>query len=347
MLEEWAYLKRQGHYLRTFDFRGVNLFPVLERLFDGIVQERIGMWMALSDHLFKAFRKERIGAVVVPTDTPPLARLLVLIGNELGLPTLVVQHGMKGHTCQVHDMHTAKYAAVWSEWVRKNRLDGARNLDGIFVIGSLFDRYERVHANPSVSRVLGDVRILVLPQGHLRASAFSERLHVGKFLDLVMSALEAAGIIGQVIIKPHPGMRSDYYRQFTSVQRKSDLQVQVRRGPLETFLDWSGVLIGGDSTGTLEALVCHKRVICVNVTQRSFAPPLDGNGVVPVARNHEELKDILHQVLIGDAARYGDAEIEPFLGPVDGKSISRLAGLIDNLVELGKKDQPASQQGDG
>ncbi len=318
--------------------RGIDLFPILREDFERVASECAGYWSSVATAVECELRCRRVGIVVLPTDTAPLHRLLALAAHRLGIPAIVLQHGSKEYPVDAHDMGTAKFAAVWGDWVRQARLARYTQLERIFVVGAPhLDKYfGRFPRNGRRQRARGGAATaLVLPQSFYRMSAFSDRMHDDRFLDFVLPGLAARPEIGRVIVKPHPAVRRGHIESVIRDLGCQNPRVKVCYGKLEHYLAGEPVVVVcANSTGWMEAIAAGLPVICANVTRRTFSPPLDGRSGIPVVTTERELALALDQVLARRRAP-PSSDFEPYIGPLDGQSIARATLVVRHLLEWG------------
>ena len=332
--ERWLQQKEVLIRSKCFCFRGLNLYPCIAPALEHVVSHNFEQWRSIVDGAFRLFETEKVRAVVVPADTPPIPRMCVEVANLLGIPTLVVQHGLKDYPADGGDMKTARYAAVWSEWVKEHRAKGRVKSDCVFVVGSPYfykKTQSRAFTMAPYRRTPRRHTILVLPQSFYRLSAASDIAHDDKFLDVVLAALHQSMIRAKVIIKPHPSIRPGYYESLLA-QYPTPVHIRVKYGSLRQFLYDATVVIGANSTGLIEAVGLKKEVICLNVTSREFAAPLDGRCGIPLAKDASELSSILDNILNSRPSREPYRMSEYAFGLMDGDHLKRLSAVICDLA---------------
>jgi hypothetical protein len=329
---------------RRFTFRGVDVFPMLRSELERVTETLIPYWRRVAEAVEGWILDRNIGVVVVPSDAPPLQRLLVNVANRLNVPTLVVQHGLKEYPVDGSDMSAARYAAVWGEWVKIERTARYKQLSKVFLVGATaLDSYVEGPADAVKAVDRKAATVLILPQSFYRMSSFSDAMHDDIFLDIVLQVLASRSEIREVIVKPHPGVRSGHIENIVRELPIPAQNVSVCHGPLRPFLRGrADIVICGNSTGALEALAAGCEVICVNVTRREFSPPLDGHSGIPVAHSAEELGIAIDRVLAGQRGVSPITALEPYIGPVDGESTGRTCAAIQELLQSGGIDAVGS-----
>lgn len=329
----------------AFLHAGFDLFPILRNDLEMFLAQCQTYWGPVAMQLERELNRRNVGIVVLPTDAPPLHRLLVFVADRLGIPALVVQHGLKEYRVDAHDMGTARYAAVWGRWVRSARLERYDQLERVFVVGAPpLDKYFAGSRGNGGALAAGAraVTAVVLPQSFYRMSAFSDRIHDDRFLDLVLPVLAARPEIGRIVVKPHPAVCRGHIEAILQALNCGGPRLSVGYGKLERFLGGAAdLLICANSTGALEAIAAGIPVVCVNVTRRSFSPPLDGRSGIPVAATKEEFALALDRVLASRCAPPAASDFEAFIGPSDGRSMSRIAGAIGQMLGSADSRTPA------
>ena len=299
--------------------------PLGELIHTGIrrlAAERAARDLAHVSLLRSAFRRSRPAAVVVPFDVGPEHRLTVAIAQELGINTVVVQHGAYLEQTVVNDLQVADSVAIWSDAARP-ALGGRRK--GVHVVGYPGPVPER---RP---RAGSPYTITVLGQGIERwTSVIDGRLELRHYSAAVEAAL-AAVPDATIVLRPHP---SQSHRAPERVQARfpaASIVIDTETDALE-LLARSHVCVGTFSTATLQAALTDTAVVVLNLVGREWGWPLGGDTPVPVARSTEELAEILRELSRDSEARPGREALLAALGATGDDSVERLLKLVEEAA---------------
>jgi hypothetical protein len=297
----------------------------LEDLFDRralrLLEQRAAETIANIRRLRKAFGGGRIKVAVVPYDSPPEARMIVHVGRETGIPTLVVQHGFAGASDDP-DKTVSDACAVWSE------------MDVRSMSGRAAGRVVRT-GNPGLTTTNGTSppnasgHSLVLVEYELRLSArFDNRLSA-RHVTVALKGLEAARAGTAVTVRPHPAEHEPEIFEvlaqgFSGIHVKSDTQSSI-----EQLIGQCDLCVGAVSTATLQAAAAGVPVIFLNVTERVAPWPFDGSTDVPIATSAETLAELIPSV-VGSGVP-GRAAMLEALG-ADADALDNTVGLIRSLA---------------
>jgi hypothetical protein len=317
-----------------FALAGIDLWDVVgEHLLRAV--ERYGAYIERAAPLFRR-QLERLGvdAILVPFDTPPEPRLLVRLGQAMGIPTFVLNNGFLGDDHHAECM-TADVGLAWSESLAR-RYFSRRPQDRTVVTGN--PRADR--PPPRVDRATGGGvprRVLVGSFSFSPADLGCRRADPERFMEGVLEGIDRAGAGPEVVVKLHPADSTGYYRDVLAHFPRLSVRV-VDRGDVLDMLSDCDVYITTYSTSIIEAAAAGVPVVYYRANEQVLHPPFSGDDFLErrTASSPEEVSGLLRDrgVMRMDAEA-ATAWAERYLGPLDGHSSERVADAIATVLEPG------------
>jgi hypothetical protein len=276
---------------------GLTLGGALHERTLEIARRRLATDLAWAASARRAFSRGGARRLVLPSDTPPDSRLITLIAQEAGVPSLMFQHGVFLLGQPDREGELCDDVAAWSSpdrWLRRHAFRHPAHVVG----------FPLPHEPLPVKRWNDQraPRIVVLGAG---ADPLTARLddrmpmrHYQAALEAVAERLPAA----TVVLRPHPS--HDISAAARILERFAGHRIEVDRSSDILDLLRSGDLcVGVASTATVQSALVGTPVVVLNVFGFDWAWPLGGDSSVPVARSAPELASWL--------ARWADGETLP------------------------------------
>lgn len=262
-----------------------------------------------------ALAKTATDAVLVPFDIGLSAAPLVLAAEHVGIPTILVQHGVESSSIP-GDKRRASHLLVWSRPVaeRYDRLPGA-----ISVVGA--PMLEAVAGPP----VAGRRRVLFLsyPVRHNMTcdSWMVSEQYVALLAKVVRELPAGVEVVG---LKIHPSESPEHYRR---VMGRVGLAVPLlAEGTLPDVLEPADMVLGPVSTGLAEAWAAGRTPVCINLSGRPMSPPFNGLTEVPALSFADEIVALIRR---WHASEWSLPHPAPYLEA----EIGQIAGATDATVE--------------
>lgn len=282
-------------------------------------------------------------------------RALLIAAHKKKIPTLAIQHGNMGkfNPAQNHsereiakdgNINSPYYqipdvTAVYGEYFKNILIrDGNYPNKSVVVTGQprydiLFE-FQKIYTRKQfcIEHSLDpDKPIILIMTENL--PIFSENLSYLKAI--LLSVKDIPNI--QIVIKPHPGERSNWYEKIT---KKIGLKTTILP---KSYFSWCAmvacdVMVAYYSTTITEAIILNKPIICVNVTGKPNPIPYHDTGcVLEVVRQHE-ISLAIEKVLYEEDTRKmlennREKFITDFCYNYDGKSSDRVIELIHSMVK--------------
>ncbi len=320
-----AELERDVRFQEQFAYEGVRLWDVLKAgigcLFDNIIFDVI-----YSVAYFQRVMNEiRPDIVVVGYDRNTIVSGLVMLAREMGIPVLEIQHGLHRPLYPVTEPLSDKIAAG-GDYSRGSYIRfGARDEQVVVTGWPKYDRYKRLKDDTYTKSA---VEILfAMGLGNTKAN-----------LDIIESIglwLKDSQEI-RLIVKPHPLESEKVYRKVAG--KYEQIVLCGSSEDIVSLLTSSDVLITEHSTVGIEAALLDIPIVRINITNEEAPSVYVDGGIAVEARNIEELKSAVTDVLYNEEVRGRLAEarmkfVYEHAYINDGQASKRVADLIVRMIE--------------
>ena len=323
-----AFAQRHEDVLRErFTVEGVDLSAVvLPRL--GEIAAAYGRWLEGRGRAVRTkLRRLRAGALLVPFESPPHARLLVRAAQAEGVASVMINDGWKG------DDH---------------QRDGMTSDVALALSPSIAEHYFRRRDDPASVVVTGDPRSdgAPPPRASRRRDERLRRVLVGSFTfspsDLNCRRSDGERFLAEVLegiaasrardaaitVKLHPADQLEIYRDV--VARFGELELELtREGDVVDRLAQADVYVTTYSTSLLQAAALGLPFLYYRVNPQRLHPPFSGDPTMErrMASTPAGLATLLDAPLSApeDARRW----IERYVGPSDGACTARVIDAVN------------------
>ncbi len=253
--------------------------------------------------------------ILLQADNYPPRQYYVLLGRLLGIPSVVVQHGLD---CERHYLDTpyADMLFVWGD-ERKRRYEAHRTGRAVKIYVSGSPEYAAVTPEPEISTA-GDYWLWVT-RPHAREKCLAPSRYENEGLD-ILKAL--AGLLekyaGQsLVIKPHPYDTIDAYRDFITSNRL-DSRISISGEPPLELAQHAALVFTEDSTAGLEAVLRGRPLVHVHFASSEPVMPFVQYGTALPGFSREQLEESVDMFMNGGFTfNNNDREVflHDFLGP--------------------------------
>jgi len=289
--------------------------------------DRLVEHLELADVLVEIARPD---VLVVGNDRWWVGQAFVRAAQRRGIPTVLMQDGLacdKATWSWISADHVAAFSPVLQEvlvshGVARDRIviTGQPRYDSLCEKRQLRDNAS-IRAARSAVGAVGSSCVLLATQPHQ---------HAERVLLAVEALLSVEGV--QVLLRPHPSESAGKYAACVAANAH---RVLLTRGTgIDALLDAADVVVTEYSTVALEGAMLSIPVIIASfLGDRSDPRVFDGLSVA--VQSPEALRDATQRFLSyrGNATETAiDAErLHSLVGPLDGRSGARVAGLIQSL----------------
>jgi hypothetical protein len=332
LAKTWSSLIKDSKFKELWVYDGVNIWISLEWGFTYYFLYKFIEVIRYGELVKEIVRTEKPDVIVTIDDRSPFGKTVNVISNSLGVPTLIVQHGI------VHDQ----------------AIEGEICSDKYAVFGYAFkDILIKRGGDPDKIVVTGQPRFDILVNKKYDKKLIYEKLNINREKGIVFFAstdlsdtekeMTVRGLFEamkdfpdkQLVIKPHP---SDDGEMFEDMIRELDPNAIIVYSDLYELLHACDVLLTTWSTVGLEAILIDKPVIVINLMDIAAASTYVEKGAALEAKNAKDIKRTLKMVLY-DPKTIEEMKINrkkyvmDYTYKSDGKASERVAQLIQKMIE--------------
>jgi len=327
----WKKLIKDETFKDSWKYEGVNIWRSLELGLTYYFLYKFVDIVRYAEIVKEVIRTENPDVVVTIDDRSPFGKTVNVVSGSLGVPTLIIQHGI----------------------VADHPIYGPICSDKMAVFGDAFkDALVKRGVNPEDIVVTGQPRFDVLVNTKYDKKWIYEKLDINKEKGLIVFASTDLSdderemtvrelFIAmqqfpdkQLIIKPHP---SDDGVMFVELVRKFNSDAIVVHDYLYELLSACDVLITTWSTVGLEAMILDKPIIVINLMNRPDMTSYVESGAAVEVNKPGTLSGIIEQILYDDATiqriKEGrDQYVSDYTFMSDGKASERVTKLIREMI---------------
>lgn len=292
----------------SVSYRGVVLDDVAEAWYRRwrrrLGESQTRQWRRVAEHL-DSLRPSRI---VLDEDATPLARIVVAQAARLGIPTIVIQHGV----CCVRFGFAPLAADVfcaWDEGTRRQLRAWGVAEDRIIVTGPTRDqlgmrRAIRTRRSSELSCASDDrpqrvVLLATMPPRDDRPDAIEFHLTTRTYAAMLHAACAAVSELpnAELIVKLHPRAVTDSLAARTLTQFPHLRHQVVTKVPLADALATADCVLSCVSSAGIDAAVAGLPVVQLLPQGSGSILPAEWYGLLGSARTLDELRPLLRQAL--------------------------------------------------
>lgn len=338
--EVWNELKSNEKFHDLFSYADVKLWSYVNgTIRDLFTRDFIEIAKDI-DSITNILKTEKPDLVIVPSDSLPKEKTIVLTCNSQNIPTLQVQHGLLSKNITMLLPISSDKIAVWSKSrkdllvnsdVPKDKIviTGRPRFDKIKEYGEVYPKiivknrvYEKLNIDNSKDIILF-APFLFIPTSHYSQD---ERINfIRNIIKICCSFKEY-----QLVIKLHP---LDKQYEYARILREENINAKIVKD-IEVYdlLSCSELVIQSYSTIGFEAMLFGKPVINIGFNRYGNYLPECTVGV----NTEEELKYMINDILYNSDVRHeliqkSDRYVDEF--NVDGNSTRRVISLIEEMIK--------------
>jgi UDP-N-acetylglucosamine 2-epimerase len=291
----------------------------------------------------KVIKSLKPNAILVHTDNHPPYQVAVAIASKLGIPSIMIQHGLD---CE-HFYLEAAYASTIAVWgpARKQRYlkDQSSSRKTIVVTGNpAFDKLNSVKDGSK-----SPIDWLWVTRPHTSSKCFSPSRHPLEgiwIMECICRALANAKHSPNLYLRTHP---SDYQLEYLNVARNFGVfeRVHLIDCPLEQAFELAEFVISEDSTAGLEAMLAGKILVHAHFAPCTTTVPFVEYGAALPGNTPEILLTSIAKAANLDKTSKSNLKagqrkfIEEFAGDLDCNASGRLITLIEETAERDFNDK--------
>lgn len=323
-----SYLRDLGYSVHTppWYFNNYNISIKEKKLINDISNKLLGnVNYLISDDFFNKIKElesllvnfytdNNIKATFFPYDISFFENVSIKVLKNLNIKSFVFLHGLPGIYNSI-DNFRGSYVLVWGEKIKENFIEVGCEKNKIHVVGH--PSYKN-KPNFKLSNNFNSITIITKSCSGGQHGNYEKILYDRGnsilYLFSIQKTLKKLGITN-VKLRLHPSENSDWYYKFIDssffILDKQELTISLKN---------SSLVIGPTSTVMLESLyygvnyVVYEPVINgVTLTSEKVFPPFDGSDPrLPVAKNEEELYELLSKKVLADLDIFNDYIKTPF-----------------------------------
>ncbi len=342
----------------SFVYKGLPFLPLIQEAMLQKFCPVLAESKKRIDYFFAFLKSAEIRGILMDEDVCPFNKTLALTANQLGVPSIVIQHGAPFWIVQIAlaPVSCTKIAA-WGTYSKKLLLDWGVPEERIEVTGvPRYDTFiqEKLPAGlkDEVMRELGldpskKIAVLATDPFHEpgRADFVGNYLQQEELRKLVQTVIEAARSFQdvQLVIKLHPRDRyEEAARQWVKEAGAENSVIVTRTYSTPNLVRTCDVLLTVCSTVAIEAMLCDKPVVTINMQGGRDLQPHAELGAALGARDLESLKGSIFKSLNDEKTRETlragrQRVISEYVSELDGKAAARTAALLESLVRPASK----------
>jgi hypothetical protein len=242
----------------------------LDALALAVLRDRAGDTLARAAHWRRILSAKSMRLVVLPFDSPEDQRILLGAARDLGVPSLLVQHGFDAQLNDP-DKSIADHVALWSEHDRAPV--AARSAATLHVTGN--PGAAHLAQPPARTADTDPDRAVVLVEYPSRISARIDARISLRHVATALDALERDRPGTAAVVRPHPADPEP--EAYAALGAGRDLRVTIDTAtPIETLMAGAGLCVGALSTATLQAAALGVPTVFLDVTGIDRPWPFDG-----------------------------------------------------------------------
>jgi hypothetical protein len=277
-----------------FHYEGVNCAPLFAKIIQSVIFPSFNDLAITASALQNALKKKKYKFIIVPDITGTNSKLLLDSAFSLGIDTYYWLHGF-----------TERY--LYSDIIQSEEIKiaglivwGDHNVEGYKRTGipselihkippPFFDRYVPI----SEIKIISKKNVLLLGCSPTRSHVCGKEIILGNYIIEMAKYLKSIGV-KNIILKIHPGAEKEEW--FREVVKRSGLDIGVKsNGVFIDYIEKSDYVIGGETTGALEALMMGKNYYMIDPEElhnNGFADQVN-HPIVNIARNIKDLKQMI------------------------------------------------------
>ncbi len=332
----WNYLIRDKNFRSSFLYQGINLWNLVDDIFDYFFDSRFWIGEVISFHLIskEIINTENPGVIVSMDESSALVKPLFKYAISQKIPIIYLQHGILSNRepTSYKNFLVDKIAVYGKRDIDFFTKRGA-NKNSIYITGlpkldyiPKYKRdknflYKKFNLNPNK-------KIILL------TTAVHKEINIPMFLAAVKAAKK---LDKQLVIKKHPGDQIED-KEYYEMAKKFNLNILIKNEDLYDLFYICDIVLSFNSTTALEAIAFNKPVIALNLTNKKEDFPYTKSGACYGVFKSEDLPKTINEVLynkeiIKKLKKNMKKILEDTFYKLDGKSTQRLVKLIEEVVK--------------
>lgn len=348
LVDKWNNIIRTNeNFKKIFAFQDIPFWELVENRFQHLFSKQGSFAKVIKyvEAIKSLIRTERIDMIIAFADVLEFEKTAVIIGNSMGIPTLVLQHGVIAGEIGCVPL-TADRMAVWGRISKDWLIRRGINPDRLVITGC--PQFDVIPHRSSVAKEEFRRKLKLVPDKNLIVLAtdpFAGYTSIEKEEEpekLVRAIFEAMREFPEIqfVIKPHPSEDARFYK---AIAKEMKAKVRVTKNVnLYELLSACDILMTGTSTVGLEAMMLGKPVIFMNLTGRSDLVPYAESGAAIGVYKQGEISPAIRSILEDPQTNKNlETHRKNFLSEYvniksNGKASKRVANLVKQMIKDNK-----------
>lgn len=352
--QRWNELDNNQKFKESMVYQGIPIWGLVKERLEHLFLNRFPELIKDIEIFEYMLDKENVDMIVVAFGVTEFDKTLVSVGNQKGVPSLVVQHGISGHPIGFLPLSASKIA-VWGRITRDWLVGGGVDANRIVITGSpRFDRYLQrdknfVKEKEKICRELhldSQKKIIVFATQIAGGKIGFANLHLshkeGKDLLFAMANLMKRYPDKQLVIKLRAAEEEEITQKIVNESNLDNIKITLNTNIYE-LVSACDILITPWSTVGLEAMILDKPVITMDLTGRvvphhAYKKLYVESGAAICVYTEKDLIPAIRDALYNEEVRKKLAEerrkfVYEYVYKQDGEASKRVADLIMQVIE--------------
>jgi UDP-N-acetylglucosamine 2-epimerase len=339
---------------KKFIFKNYNIWKIIDENFENRIMNHFKQTIIRLIAIEIFLKDENFDLIVLSVDTFEIDKIIASVAKKLGIPSIVVQHGITGDEIDVGFAPlTADLFAAWGKNAQKCLIKSGVPQERIKITGApKFDNYlndnftdERLEQRTKVRkdfRIPKEKKIILFTSSHInfKNRLSSAHLQINEVINIYKCLFEVIKMNSDYhfIIKLHIGddnpqlvkkMIEDYHVNNCSLTLSYDILPLIFS---------SDCIITPFSTTGLEGIVLKIPIVCINFRDYDYHVSYRKNKIANDTSDPIELSDQLHSLIENpnQIMVNRDEYLENEIYKLDNLASARISQLISDMIEKSK-----------
>lgn len=355
--QRWNELNNNQKFKESMVYQGIQIWSLVKERLEYLFLNRFPE-LIKNMEIFKCMLdKENIDMIVVAYDVVEFEKTLVTVGNQKGVPSLIIQHGLPvgSHAfVPVSASHIAVGGPADKDWLINYGVDTYEPVvTGIPRYDILLEKNNRISNNfkkklcDQLNLDFNKKLIVFAAEGGLSKVSFPNfHFSLKQHNDMIYQIIKAIDHIqnAQLIIKLHPGYSKNKLYDMLNLRFKENVKV-IENVDMISLLSCCDVLIHAVSTVGLEAIILNKPVISVDMRKDLVYrnPFRNCNATIFVSKQEllvPAIKDALYDKQVQKELENNSKKfVYEHAYEQDGKATERVVNLIEKMIQESKRNR--------
>jgi len=328
----WNKLANSANFKNKFVFNNAFFWSSIKKKLEYFWVKRF-KWSIRNVEILKEIMKDKnVNIILVWDDSLEFNRTLVVVGKHLGIPSIMVQHGIWAGDLRIGKKIYVDRVALWGGRIKNRLIERRVNASQLIVTGN--PGYDKIISMRNNQAIYENNFIVFATQMIEDYSSLNVDTNE-EIIDALYSTIRK--IPGtRLVIKVHPGEKIRSYQKLTKNKKYQNVGI-IRKMDIFELLEKCSILITYNSTVALEAIILNKPVVIVNFTGRSDLVPYVESGAARGVYKKKDLHPVIMDTLKNPDVQNRLAEKrEKFIldnvYKLDGGARLRVINLIEEMI---------------